>query len=113
MTRKPDKVPTDKTYVVQKYLKNPLLIDDLKFDLRIYALVTQSEPLKIYLYREGLARFATVKYKYSNTKKGSLQMHLTNYAINKKSKNFVKATDEDGEQSSKRSLASIFQSIEE
>lgn len=40
-------------------------------------------------------------------------MHLTNYAINKKSKNFKKGEDEDTSNSSKRSLESIFDRIEE
>jgi len=99
--------------VVQKYLKNPCLIDGLKFDLRIYCLVASSDPLKIYIFNEGLARFATIKYKYSTKQKALTMMHLTNYAINKRSKNFVKGEGEDDDTASKRSIASVMKSIEE
>lgn len=40
----------------------PYLIDNLKFDLRIYILLAGCDPLRIYLYKEGLGRFATVPY---------------------------------------------------
>jgi len=36
-----------------------MLYEGLKFDLRVYALVTNSNPLSIFIYREGLVRLAT------------------------------------------------------
>ena len=40
-------------------------------------------------------------------------MHLTNYAINKRSKNFVKGEGEEDDNASKWSIASVMKSIEE
>jgi tubulin polyglutamylase TTLL6/13 len=45
--------------IAQHYIDPPYLIDELKFDLRIYVLLYGINPMKIYLYEEGLARFAT------------------------------------------------------
>lgn len=55
-----------------------------KFDFRIYVLVTSVEPLKIFVFKDGIARFATEMYQSNNYDR--LYMHLTNYSINKKNK---------------------------
>jgi hypothetical protein len=47
---------------VQRYIDNPYLIDGLKFDLRLYVLIYGIHPLKIYLFDDGIARFATNLY---------------------------------------------------
>ena len=51
-----------KEAICSRYISNPLLINNRKFDLRLYVLVTSFEPLKIYLYDHGLARFASEPY---------------------------------------------------
>lgn len=84
-------VPMNESCVISKYIQNPLLINGLKFDLRIYVLVTGFDPLKIYLYDEGLARFASEPYN-PDTKKNKFS-HLTNYSINKKNEKFIQNQD--------------------
>ena len=77
-------------YVVQRYLHKPFLIDKLKFDLRIYILLCGVDPLRVYFYKEGLCRLATAEYKNPNQNNlNNLYMHLTNYAINKSSSDYV------------------------
>ena len=49
--------------VVQQYISRPLLMDGMKFDLRVYVLVSSIDPLRIYVFNEGLVRLATVNYR--------------------------------------------------
>lgn len=93
----PGEVSRDDSCVVSRYVANPLLIDGFKFDLRIYVLVTSFDPLRVYIFQEGLARFATEKYDRHSDCFERRNMHLTNYSINKTSRNFVKNEDADAD----------------
>ena len=101
----------DKTHsgavVVQRYMHDPFLLDGFKFDLRIYALVTCVDPLAVYVYDEGIARFATTPYAAPDKSNLSqVTMHLTNYSLNKHSATFMSTDKED--EGTKRSISSLF-----
>ncbi|CAD5123920.1 DgyrCDS12228 [Dimorphilus gyrociliatus] len=71
------------TYVISRYIDNPLLIGGKKFDLRMYVLVTSFRPLKCYMYKLGFSRFCTVKYTASTNELDNMFVHLTNVSIQK------------------------------
>ncbi|GFG32619.1 hypothetical protein Cfor_12369, partial [Coptotermes formosanus] len=71
------------SYVISRYIDNPLLIGGKKFDLRLYVLVTSFRPLKCYLFRLGFCRFCTVKYDTSIQELDNMYIHLTNVSIQK------------------------------
>lgn len=76
--------PTSKdTYVISKYIDNPLLIGGKKFDLRLYVLVTSFRPLKCYMFKLGFCRFCTVKYNANVSELDNMFVHLTNVSIQK------------------------------
>ena len=71
-------------FVVQRYIHKPLLLDGYKFDLRLYVLITSVDPLRCYLFTDGLARFCTQPYAAPTAKNlDQTYMHLTNYSLNK------------------------------
>jgi len=103
---KPKSGSKRQSLIVQEYLGRPLLVDGFKFDLRVYVLVSSMDPLRIYVYSDGLARFCTSKYVApceSNIE--DLKMHLTNYAVNVGGENFDSNTADDV--GSKRTLQAI------
>lgn len=88
---------SDSQFVAQRYIARPMLIENKKFDLRLYVLITSCEPLRIYLFRDGLCRLCTVDYDDKAGKKSSKATnlkdrcaHLTNYSVNKRSNAFVR-----------------------
>lgn len=75
-----------KPVLLQHYMDNPYLINGKKFDLRLYVLCSSIDPLRIYLFEDGLVRFSTVDYDKDSD---DILSHLTNYSLNKFSPNFV------------------------
>lgn len=95
-----------KPFVVQEYIQKPLLIDKLKFDIRLYVLLKSLEPLEIYIAKEGLTRFCTEPYQEPSQKNLShVFMHLTNYSLNVHSGNFIHSDSQST--GSKRTLSSV------
>ena len=68
--------PVANPYVIQKYIRNPLLLDGRKSEIRIYWLIASLDPLLVLIYREGTVRL--------NSKPFSLEdfdntlIHVTN-----------------------------------
>ncbi|XP_056279507.1 probable tubulin polyglutamylase TTLL9 [Pseudoliparis swirei] len=69
------------SYVAQRYIENPYLINGRKFDLRVYVLVTAYVPLKAWLYRDGIGRFSSTRFSMSSI--DDKYVHLTNVAVQK------------------------------
>ncbi|KAI0235683.1 Tubulin polyglutamylase TTLL13P [Lamellibrachia satsuma] len=104
VTKNPKEIKSHEHMLCQQYISKPFLIDGFKFDLRIYTLVTSCDPLRIFIFKDGLARFATAKYiEPTNHNVNNVYMHLTNYAINKNSSDFVR----DDEAGSKRRITTV------
>ncbi|CAK6442426.1 unnamed protein product [Pipistrellus nathusii] len=104
ITRNPREIKIGEHMICQQYISKPFLIDGFKFDMRIYVLLTSCDPLRIFMYEEGLARFATMPYMEPNhSNLDDVCMHLTNYAINKHNENFV----QDDAVGSKRKLSTL------
>ena len=80
--------PQAEAYVVQRYIENPLLVGNKKFDLRIYVLVTNYSPLTVYMYRSGFARFSLYRYNTDTSNLGDTFVHLTNAAVQKTAPGF-------------------------
>ncbi|KFO73779.1 Tubulin polyglutamylase TTLL13, partial [Cuculus canorus] len=104
ITRNTEEIKYGERMICQQYISKPFLIDGFKFDMRVYVLVTSCDPLRIFVYKEGLARFATMRYIDPRSRNlGDICMHLTNYAINKHNENFI----QDDMTGSKRKLSTL------
>lgn len=98
-----------KKLAIAQQLIDPYLIDGLKFDLRVYALVSSINPLRVYVYKEGLARFCTEEYEKPTSKNmNQSYKFLTNYSLNKHNKKFQQFHDGKGH---KRSISCVFKQL--
>jgi tetratricopeptide (TPR) repeat protein len=67
--------------VVQRYIDRPYLIEGRKGHCRIYCLVASADPLRAYVYSEGIVRIAPEPYDPSPDRGGGASMHVTNTAL--------------------------------
>lgn len=79
--------------IVQEYLKNPLLLNGFKFDMRIYVVVTSFNPLEAFVHREGFARLSTVRFSLDPEQIANRFVHLTNSSVQEHSRTKKQAPD--------------------
>ncbi|XP_059676262.1 tubulin monoglutamylase TTLL4 isoform X3 [Gavia stellata] len=101
-------LPKRRPLLVQRYLHKPYLIGGKKFDLRIYVYVTCYDPLRVYLFKDGLVRFASCKYSSSMKSLSNKFVHLTNYSVNKKNMEYKSNSDETACQGHKWALKALW-----
>ncbi|KDO24551.1 hypothetical protein SPRG_10366 [Saprolegnia parasitica CBS 223.65] len=82
-------------WIVQKYIENPLLVCNRKFDIRQWVFVTSWNPLTVWFYMDCYLRFSSEEYQVDDL--SDQYVHLTNNSIQKFGDNFYKAySTEDG-----------------
>ena len=69
-------------YVIQRYIKNVLLLDGKKSEIRIYWLIASLDPLLVLMYPEGTARLTLQPYKLDDF--DNPLIHITNVYQQKK-----------------------------
>lgn len=98
--------------MASEYILNPHLLNGLKYDLRLYVLVSSFDPLRVYLYEEGLTRFATEKFSTKKSKIKKKFIHLTNYSINKKANQFIENNQDNEAKGNKWALSTYKREME-
>jgi hypothetical protein len=78
-----------KSFLLTKYISNLDLINNKKYDLRLYVLVTGLRPLRIYFNKEGLIRIAAHNFTLNEDFIKNRYVHLTNTGVNRDSKDFI------------------------
>lgn len=77
------------TYIIQKYIERPLLVDQRKFDIRCFGLMTAvNGRIKGYFYKDGYLRTSAKLFSLSDL--GDQVVHLTNETVQVRSPDFGK-----------------------
>ena len=88
-TRKPSKLPVPLVahqFLIQKYIERPAIINDRKFDIRVWVLGTQDQDC--YFFKQGCIRTSCEYYTCNEDMMENQYVHLTNNAIQNNSKDY-------------------------
>ena len=81
---KQDLLKGEEALIVSSYIHPPHLINNRKYSLRAFALITSVNPLRLYIYRKGLIVFSTEDYMINDKDRFNPQSHISNYGIHQR-----------------------------
>jgi hypothetical protein len=84
------------SFIIQKYIERPMLIESRKFDVRVWVLL--SHELDCFFFKEGYLRTSSSAYEIDPNNVDNKFVHLTNNAVQKFAQNY--GNFEDGNQMS-------------
>eukprot|EP01114_Cavostelium_apophysatum_P018873 TRINITY_DN5931_c0_g1_i1.p1 TRINITY_DN5931_c0_g1~~TRINITY_DN5931_c0_g1_i1.p1 ORF type:complete len:521 (+),score=76.06 TRINITY_DN5931_c0_g1_i1:147-1709(+) len=76
-------LPLNKTRpIAQRYVKDVLTVEGHKMTLRIYVVITSMDPLRLYVYPNGLVRISSKRYSTDASTFSDQFVHIDSYDIN-------------------------------
>jgi len=66
----------DGKWTVQEYIRDPLTYQKRKFDLRVWAVVTSIDPLRIYILDHAMPKVSTMEYSSDVSQMKQMCMHI-------------------------------------
>ena len=79
----------ESAFIIQKYIEKPLLINNRKFDMRIWVLLTNN--MDLYIFKEGYLRLSSEDFTLNDIENPFI--HLTNNAVQKYSHGYGEKED--------------------
>ena len=73
--------------ILQKYLEQPLLYQERKFDIRIWIMLIAGQENFVYIFKQGHLKATSAKFDINSS---SHFIHLTNYSVQKHNADFSK-----------------------
>jgi hypothetical protein len=76
------------SFIIQKYMEDPMLINKRKFDIRVWVLITMD--CRVFLFKEGYLRMTSSNYDLTPESILRPEVHLTNNAVQSKFEDYGK-----------------------
>jgi hypothetical protein len=73
-----DRVEPQQGVILQQYIANPHLLDGYKYTLRFFVAVTSLDPMRAWVFPDGLTKLATQQFTTNRDSLSNRFVHLTN-----------------------------------
>ena len=86
-------IPDAPGHIVQSYIADPYLIQGKKSHIRLYLLIASADPLRVYLWQNGIVRIAPEAYRPGLGWLDRSAIHITNTALHRDHPDLVLSKD--------------------